>query len=71
VIAVRAGVSRHADWHGTARLVARELERHLPSPDVLTDEQRVGDPNTYRSPFFTPSPMGASRSSPSSGAPDR
>ena len=47
VCALRAVVDRH-DWR-TARLVARTLERHLPSPEVLTDEQRAGDADGYRS----------------------
>ena len=49
VTRVRAAVGRHADWRETARLVADELRRHLPSPEILTAEQRVGDPDTYRS----------------------
>jgi 3-mercaptopropionate dioxygenase len=49
VSAVRAVVSRHADWRQTARLVARELERGLPSADALTEKQRTGDPRGYRS----------------------
>jgi 3-mercaptopropionate dioxygenase len=49
VTAVRGVVDRHADWRQTARLVAGEVERHLPSPDVLTAEQRAGDPAGYRS----------------------
>jgi predicted metal-dependent enzyme (double-stranded beta helix superfamily) len=49
VTAVRAVVNRHADWRQTARLVAEELARHLPAPDVLTAEQRIGDPERYRS----------------------
>jgi predicted metal-dependent enzyme (double-stranded beta helix superfamily) len=42
-------VDRHADWRRTARLVAGELERFLPSPDVLTLEQRRGHSEGYRS----------------------
>jgi 3-mercaptopropionate dioxygenase len=49
VTAVRFVVDRHADWRKTAQLVASELERHLPSPAVLTAEQRIGDPKGYRS----------------------
>jgi predicted metal-dependent enzyme (double-stranded beta helix superfamily) len=49
VRAVRAVVDRHADWRQTARLVAAELARHIPAPDVLTPEQRIGDPKRYRS----------------------
>jgi 3-mercaptopropionate dioxygenase len=49
VKAVRAIVNRHEDWRVTAQLVAGELERHLPSTDVLSAEQRAGDPDGYRS----------------------
>jgi predicted metal-dependent enzyme (double-stranded beta helix superfamily) len=49
VSAVRGVVNKHADWQGTARLVAVELEQHLPSPDVLTAQQRIGDPDGHRS----------------------
>jgi 3-mercaptopropionate dioxygenase len=56
---VRVAVSRHADWRETARLVADELERHLPSPDVLTADQRVGDPDRYRSHLLHAEPDGS------------
>ena len=56
---VRAAVSRHADWRETARLVADELERNLPSPGVLTAEQRVGDPDGYRSHALHTEPDGS------------
>ena len=49
ITAVRAVVDERADWHQTARLVARELRRRLPSADVLTPAQRIGDPEGYRS----------------------
>ena len=44
---VRAAVAVHADWADTAQLVAEQLRRHLPTPDVLTAEQRVGSPDNY------------------------
>jgi predicted metal-dependent enzyme (double-stranded beta helix superfamily) len=44
---VRAAVAVRADWADTAQLVAAELRRHLPGPDVLTPEQRLGDPDDY------------------------
>ena len=46
---VRAAVDTRADWSETARLVAAQLRRHLPTPDVLTAEQRLGSPDGYRS----------------------
>jgi 3-mercaptopropionate dioxygenase len=49
VDAVRGAVSAHADWRDTAALVATQLRAHLPSPAVLTAEQRIGDPERYRS----------------------
>ena len=49
VAGVRAAVDTRADWSETARLVAAQLRRHLPTPDVLTAEQRLGSPDGYRS----------------------
>jgi predicted metal-dependent enzyme (double-stranded beta helix superfamily) len=34
---------------GTAQLVAEQLREHLPSPDVLSAEERLGSPEGYRS----------------------
>ena len=49
VAGVRAAVDTRADGSETARLVAAQLRRHLPTPDVLTAEQRLGSPDGYRS----------------------
>ena len=45
--AVRSVTRRQLGWVQTAELVAERLRRHLPSPDVLSGEQRVGDPLGY------------------------
>jgi 3-mercaptopropionate dioxygenase len=47
VAAIRAATRVHADWDRTAALVAAELGRRLPSPDVLTAAERAGDPDGY------------------------
>jgi predicted metal-dependent enzyme (double-stranded beta helix superfamily) len=44
---IRSAVESHADWAETAQLVADQLRRHLPTPDVLTAEQRLGSPDDY------------------------
>jgi predicted metal-dependent enzyme (double-stranded beta helix superfamily) len=44
---VRAAVTAHAGWADTAALVAGQLRAHLPDPDVLTAEQRLGSPDDY------------------------
>ena len=49
VAAVRTAVATHASWSETAQLVAEQLRRHLPTPDLLTAEQRAGSPDGYRS----------------------
>ena len=59
VDAVRAVVRRGGDWPETARSVAAELERHLPTPDVLTPEQRCGDGTAYRSHVLHSEPDGS------------
>jgi 3-mercaptopropionate dioxygenase len=48
VAGIRTAVDSHADWAETAQLVADQLRRHLPGPDVLTAEQRLGSPDGYR-----------------------
>jgi predicted metal-dependent enzyme (double-stranded beta helix superfamily) len=59
VKAVRAAVNRHTDWRATAGFVAEELERHLPSPEMLTSEQRAGDPDRYQSYVLHTEPDGS------------
>ena len=56
---VRGAVGMGANWADTARLVASALERHLPSPSVLTAEQRIGDPGTYKSDVLHSEPDGS------------
>lgn len=59
VAAVRSVVGRHADWRETARLVSDELARHLPPAEVLSPEERLGDPDGYRSHLLYSEPGGA------------
>jgi predicted metal-dependent enzyme (double-stranded beta helix superfamily) len=47
VAGTRTAVQRHGEWVETAQLVADELRRHLPGPDVLSAEQRLGSPDGY------------------------
>ena len=47
VAGIRTAVDSHGDWAETAQLVADQLRRHLPGPDVLTAEQRLGSPGDY------------------------
>src|SRR5688572_8026620 len=47
VAGVRTAVATRADWSETAQLVAAQLRLHLPTPDVLTAEQRLGSPDSY------------------------
>ena len=56
--AIRAAVGRHADWPETVELVADELKRHLPSPDILTAEQQRGDDAGFRSHLLHAEPDG-------------
>jgi 3-mercaptopropionate dioxygenase len=48
VSGIRTAVERHAAWPETAQLVAEQLRRHLPTPDVLTATQRLGSPDDYQ-----------------------
>jgi predicted metal-dependent enzyme (double-stranded beta helix superfamily) len=44
---VLAAIAARANWPDTAQLVAEQLRRHLPSPELLTPEQRLGSPDDY------------------------
>ncbi|HKA68287.1 MAG TPA: cysteine dioxygenase family protein [Actinomycetes bacterium] len=46
---VRTAVAARVSWSDTAQLVAKQLRAHLPSPDVLTAEQRQGSADGYHS----------------------
>jgi predicted metal-dependent enzyme (double-stranded beta helix superfamily) len=46
--AVRAVTQRRLGWEVTADLVAARLREHRPDPEILTSEQRHGDPLGYR-----------------------
>jgi 3-mercaptopropionate dioxygenase len=59
VAGVRSAVDVHADWSDTAQLVAEQLRRHLPTPEVLTPEQRLGSPDHYTSHTLHVEPDGA------------
>lgn len=45
VVAVRQVIEVRASWAETAHLVADALRTHLPSADILTPDQRRGDPD--------------------------
>jgi predicted metal-dependent enzyme (double-stranded beta helix superfamily) len=42
---VRSAIAMCDDWSRTAELVADQLRAHLPSTDILTEEQRRGLPD--------------------------
>jgi len=45
---VRNAINATDDADQTARLVADQLRQHLPGPQILSPEQRMGDPDGYR-----------------------
>jgi predicted metal-dependent enzyme (double-stranded beta helix superfamily) len=45
--AIRGAIRRHANWRETAGLVADELRRHLPGPEILTARELAGSPDGY------------------------
>ena len=59
VSAVRGAIDRHEDWRATAQLVAGAVRRHLPSAEILTGEQRAGDPLGYRNHVLHVEPDGS------------
>jgi 3-mercaptopropionate dioxygenase len=56
---VRAVVEQDRDWETTSLLVADRLRGRLPGPEILTEEQRTGDPAGYRSHLLHAEPGGS------------
>ena len=59
VSTVRAVTRTGASWAETADLVADVLWLHMPGPEILTAEQRYGDPAGYRCHLLHAEPDGA------------
>ena len=47
IAGVRSALSTRTRADLTVRLVADQLRQHLPRPEILTAEQRMGDPRQY------------------------
>ncbi len=56
---IRGAIAPRASWSDTAQLVAEQLRHHLPTPDVLTAEQRLGSSDDYRGHTLHVEPDGA------------
>jgi 3-mercaptopropionate dioxygenase len=59
VSAVRAATRTGESWAETTDLVAAQLRVHLPGPEILTAEQRYGDPAGYRCHLLHAEPDGS------------
>lgn len=59
VSCLRAATRLPRDWAQTADLVADQLRLHLPGPEILTAEQRYGDPLGYQCHLLHAEPDGS------------
>ena len=59
ISAVRAATHTGAGWSETAELVADVLWLHMPGAEILTAEQRYGDPAGYRCHLLHAEPDGS------------
>lgn len=59
ISAVRAATRTWASWAETADLVTDVLWLHMPGPEILTAEQRYGDPAGYRCHLLHAEPDGS------------
>ena len=59
VSAVRTVTRSGANWAQTSELVAEQLRQNLPGPEILTAEQRYGDPLRYCCHLLHAEPDGA------------
>jgi predicted metal-dependent enzyme (double-stranded beta helix superfamily) len=59
VAAVRQAVDVRTGWTDTAELVADQLRAHLPGPEILTSDQRLGRPDRVAGHLLHVEPDGA------------
>lgn len=59
VAAVRRTTSVRTGWTDTAELVADQLRAHLPGPEILTSDQRLGEPDRVAGHLLHVEPDGA------------
>jgi predicted metal-dependent enzyme (double-stranded beta helix superfamily) len=59
VAAVRHAVDVRTDWTDTAQLVADQVRAHLPGPEILTPDQRLGRPDRVAGHLLHVEPDGA------------
>jgi 3-mercaptopropionate dioxygenase len=59
IAGIKAAVRTGADWQRTAELVAGALHAHLPGPELLTADERLGDPDGYRCHIMHAEPDGS------------
>jgi predicted metal-dependent enzyme (double-stranded beta helix superfamily) len=59
VAAVRQAIDVRTGWTDTAELVADQLRAHLPGPEILTPDQRLGRPDRVAGHLLHAEPNGA------------
>ncbi|HYB14932.1 MAG TPA: cysteine dioxygenase family protein, partial [Streptosporangiaceae bacterium] len=59
ITGIRHAVAQHASWPQTAELVGKQVRQHLPGPDILTAQERLGDPLRYRAHLLHVEPDGS------------
>ncbi len=59
VAAVRQAIDVRTGWTDTAELVADQLRAHLPGPEILTPDQRLGQPDRPAGHLLHAEPDGA------------
>ena len=59
VAAVRQAIDKRTGWTDTAELVADQLRAHLPGPEILTPDQRLGQPDRVAGHLLHAEPDGA------------
>jgi 3-mercaptopropionate dioxygenase len=59
VAAVRQAIDVRSGWTDTSELVADQLRAHLPGPEILTPDQRLGRPDRVAGHLLHAEPDGA------------
>jgi len=59
ITGIREAIAQHGSWAQTAELAGEQVRRHLPGPDILTAQERLGDPSRYQAHLLHAEPDGS------------
>ena len=59
IAGIRQAVAQRGSWPQTAELAGEQIRQHLPALDILTTQERLGNPSRYQAHLLHVEPDGS------------